>query len=63
MTSWLGLFLGIVGCLLGLTAMGMPLWCALVGILVAGMVSMFIGSKQSVELFRNFSESKDSQNP
>lgn len=57
MASSMGLFFGIVGCLLGLKAMGMPLWGVTVGVGIAGVVSMLVGSRQIAELYDDSSES------
>lgn len=57
MTSAMGLFFGIVGCVLGLKAMGMPFWGVAVGIGIAGAAAILAGLNQSSELYDDSSES------
>lgn len=58
-TSWLGFYFGVNGCLLGLRALGMPIWGVFVGIGVASVLSMFFGAKHVSELYEDHNDSSD----
>ncbi len=60
LTSWMGTFFGITGCVIGLKAMGMSLWGVLVGILVAAGLAIFVGHHVITELY---DDSNESPNP
>jgi hypothetical protein len=59
MTSWMGTFFGVIGCLIGLRSIGMPNWIVVVGIGVAGTFSVIVGSKQISELYDDSSEARN----
>jgi len=53
MTSWIGIYLGGCGVVLGLVNMGMPTWVGVTGIGLFGGVAALIGCRQISELFRD----------